>query len=279
MVNLSSYSGNHSINYYLFRDGNGRFQPLHWDLNLSFGSYKNTGSGSDLELKGLQNLDPLLHADNPYKPLASQLLKDPFNRKVYLAHIRQINEENFLNGSYEKRAQELQGMIVVPFNEDKNKTYSLDDFTRSLKETVGKKSKIPGLVELMGKRSRFLKSHPELTSLPSTISDVKVLGRGKFENQPLNAFNITAKADRFPKRLLLCYRFNTTEPYSTIPMSEDNTTTMPSGMKAFTAMVEAKTREAEMEYFIIAENAGTVGFAPVNYSKQALKIKLSDLNK
>ena len=62
-------------------------------------------------------------------------------------------------------------------------------------------------------------------------------------------------------------------------MSEDNTTTMPSGMKAFTAMVEAKTREAEMEYFIIAENAGTVGFAPVNYSKQALKIKLSDLNK
>ena len=170
-------------------------------------------------------------------------------------------------------------MIVVPFNEDKNKTYSLDDFTRSLKETVGKKSKIPGLVELMGKRSRFLKSHPELTSLPSTISDVKVLGRGKFENQPLNAFNITAKADRFPKRLLLCYRFNITEPYSTIPMSEDNTTTMPSGMKAFTAMVEAKTREAEMEYFIIAENAGTVGFAPVNYSKQALKIKLSDLNK
>jgi CotH kinase protein len=279
MVNLSSYSGNHSINYYLFRDGNGRFQPLHWDLNLSFGSYKNTGSGSDLELKGLQNLDPLLHADNPYKPLASQLLKDPFNRKVYLAHIRQINEENFLNGSYEKRAQELQGMIVVPFNEDKNKTYSLDDFTRSLKETVGKKSKIPGLVELMGKRSRFLKSHPELTSLPSTISDVKVLGRGKFENQPLNAFNITAKADRFPKRMLLYYRFNSTEPYSTIPMSEDNTTAMTSGMKSFTAMVEAKTREAEMEYFIIAENAGTVGFVPINYSKQALKIKLSDLNK
>jgi hypothetical protein len=279
MVNLSSYSGNHSINYYLFRDGTGRFQPLHWDLNLSFGSFKNTGSGSDLELKGLQNLDPLLHADNPYKPLASQLLKDPFHRKVYLAHIRQINEENFLNGAYEKRAQELQGMIVVPFTEDKNKTYSLDDFTRSLKETVGKKSKIPGLVELMAKRSKFLKSHPDLTSLPSTISDIKVMGRGKFENQPLNAFNIAAKADRFPKRMLLYYRFHNTETFTAIPMSEDNTTTMTSGMKSFTTMIEAKTRDAALEYYIVVENAGTVGFAPVNYTKQAFKMKLSDLNK
>lgn len=279
MVNLSSYSGNHSINYYLYRDANGHFQPLHWDLNLSFGSYKNTGNGSDLELKELQNMDPLLHADNPYKPLLSQLLKDPLNKKIYLAHIRQINEENFLNGSYEKRAQELQGMIVVPFSEDKNKTYSLDDFTRSLKETVGKKSKIPGLTELMAKRSKFLKVHPELTSLPSAISDVKVQGRGKFENQPLNAFNITAKADRFPKRMLLCYRFNANEAYTTIPMSEENATTMPSGMKAFSVLVEAKTREAELDYYIIAENAGTVGFAPVNYTKQAYKIKLSDLNK
>lgn len=279
MVNLSSYSGNHSVNYYLYRDGNGKFQPLHWDLNLSFGSYKNTGSGSDLELKDLQNLDPLLHADNPYKPLASQLLKDPLNRKIYLAHIRQINEENFLNGAFEKRAQELQGMIVVPFSEDKNKTYSLDDFTRSLKETVGKKSKIPGLLELMGKRSKFLKTHPELTSLASAVSDVKVQGRGKFENQPLNAFNITAKADRFPKRMLLCYRFKNTEPYVMIPMSEDNATAMPSGMKAFTVMVEAKTKDAELDYYIIAENAGTVGFAPANYTKQAYKIKLSELNK
>ena len=97
MVNLSSYTGNHSVNYFLYRDNSGRFQPLHWDLNLAFGSYKNTGNGSDLELKGLQNLDPLLHADNPYKPLISQLLKEPLYKKMYLSHIRQIVEDNFSN--------------------------------------------------------------------------------------------------------------------------------------------------------------------------------------
>jgi hypothetical protein len=279
MVNLSSYSGNHSINYYLYRDGNGKFQPLHWDLNLAFGSYKNTGTGSDLELKGLQTLDPLLHADNPYKPLISQLLKDPLYKKIYLAHIRQINEENFLNGSFEKRAQELQGMIVVPFNDDKNKTYGLDDFTRSLKETVGKKSRIPGLTELMNKRAKYLKTHPELTSLPSAISEIKVMGRGKFENQQLNGFHVTAKADRFPKRMLISYRFNSSESYTTIPMAEDNSAAMSSGMKAFSVMVEAKTKDAELEYYLTAENAGTVGFSPANYSKEVFKIKLSDLNK
>ncbi|MEZ4925690.1 MAG: CotH kinase family protein [Saprospiraceae bacterium] len=279
MVNLNSYSGNHSLNYYLYRDSNKLFQPIHWDLNLAFGSYKNTGNGSDLELKELQTLDPLLHADNPYKPLISQLLKDPLNRKIYLAHIRQINAEFFLNNLYERRAQELQGMIVVPFNDDKNKTYSLDDFTRSLKETIGKKSKIPGIIELMGKRSKFLKNHPELTSLPPMISEVTVQGRGKFENQPISAFNISAKADRFPKRMWLCYRFHETDPYTWMPMSENNTESLASGMKAFVTQVEAPSMNAEMEYYILAENAGTVGYSPSNYSKQAFKIKIEDLNK
>lgn len=281
MVNLSSYSGNYSINYYLYRDATGRFQPVHWDLNLAFGSYKNTGSGSDLELKELQTLDPLLHADNPYKPLINQLLKDPLNRKIYLAHIRQINEDNFVKGNYEKRATELQGMIVVPFNDDKNKTYSLDDFQRSLKETVGKRSKIPGLVELMSKRSRFLKTHPELTVLPSAVTDVTVQGRGKFENQPLSAFNISAKADRFPKRLILRYRFSDKDAYSTMYMSEEDNknNAMPAGARAFSALVEAKSKDAELQYYIIAENAGTVSFSPANYMKQPNKVKLSDLNK
>jgi CotH kinase protein len=269
MVNLSSYSGNYSHNYYLYKDNHGRFQPIHWDLNLAFGSFKNTGKGSDLELKDLQNLDPLLHSDNPYKPLISQLLKDAFYKKVYLAHIRQIVEENFQNNSYEKRAQELQGMIVVPYNDDPNKAYSLDDFQRSLRETVGRKSKIPGIVELMSKRARFLKTHPELTALPSSVTNVEVQGRGKFENQKLNAFRIVAKADRFPKRLLVYYRFDDKEPYND----------MPSGMKSFSVIIEGKSMDAVLDYYMIAENAGTVAFVPSNYMNKPYKVKLSDLNK
>jgi hypothetical protein len=279
MVNLNSYSGNYSVNYYLYRDGNNRFQPVHWDLNLAFGSYKNTGSGSDLNLLGLQYLDPLLHADNLYKPLISQLLKDPLNRKIYLAHIRQINEDNFLNGAYEKRAQELRGMIVVPFNDDKNKTYSYDDFQKSLNETVGKKSKIPGLTQLMSKRARFLKTHPELTKLPPAVSEVNVKGRGKFESQKLNAFHVSARADKYPLRMYLYYRFDDKDAYTMIPMSEESAAGLPAGVKAFGAQIEAKGADPILDYYILAENVGAAGFMPANYTQQPYKVKLSDLNK
>ena len=279
MVNLNSYSGNYSVNYYLYRDVNNHFQPVHWDLNLSFGSYKNTGSGSDLDLRALQTLDPLLHADNLYKPLISQLLKDPLNKKIYLAHVRQINEENFLNGTYEKRAQELRGMIVVPFNDDKNKTYSYDDFQRSFNSTVGKKSKIPGLTELMGKRSRFLKMHPELTKLPPVVSEVSVKGRGKFEAQKLNAFSVSARADKYPLRMYLYYRFAPQDAYAMIAMSEENTPGLAAGVKSFAAQVEANSPEALLDYYILAENVGAAGFLPANYTRQPYKIKLSELNK
>lgn len=279
MVNLSSYSGIYSINYYLYKDNNGRFQPAPWDLNLAFGSFKNTGNGSDLDLRGLQRLDPLLHADNPYKPLISQLLKDPLYKKIYLAHLRQINDENFVSGAYEKRAKELQAQIVVPFSDDKNKIYNIDDFQKSLTATVGKKSKIPGIIELMTKRARFLKEHPELTALPSAISDIGVQGRGKFENQRVNTFRIVANADRFPKKLFIYYRFSNSQPYTAMVMTEESSGDLPSGMKAFSANIEAKTEDAVLDYYIMSENAGTVSFSPLNYFSKPYKVKLSDLNK
>jgi CotH kinase protein len=278
MVNLNSYTGS-ATNYYLYQDNNGRFQPIHWDLNLGFGSYKNLGSGSDLELRDLQRMDPLLHADNPYRPLISQLLKEPLYRKIYLAHVRQIVNEHFKNGNYEKRAQELQSNIVVAFNDDKYKTYTLADFQSSLKATVGRKSKIPGIVELMSARSKFLDDHAELTTLASAVSDITNQSRGKFENQRVNGFRITAKADRFPKRMWIYYRFSSNESYVSMPMEEEQGRNLASGTRMFVANIEAKSEDAIIEYYLLTENAGAVAFSPINYTQQPHKVKLSDLNK
>lgn len=281
MVNLSSYSGMHSINYYLYRDNHGRFQPIPWDMNLAFGSFKNTGQGSDLDLKGLQNLSPLLHADNPLKPLISKLLADPYYKKVYIAHLRQIIDENFANGWYEKRAQELQGLIVVPYNDDRNKPYSLDEFQRSLRETIGKKSRIPGITELMSKRARYLKTHPELTNLAPNVSDITFMERSKFDNKRVTNFQFTARADRFSRRLTVYYRFNGSEPYMHAIMADDaSAQDLPAGFKQYAIAIEAPSGdETEMEYYIVAENTGAVSFYPSGYAKKGLKVKLADLNK
>lgn len=279
MVNLNSYSGNVSVNYYLYMDGANRFHPIHWDLNLAFGSYKNIGVGSDLELRQLQELDPLLHADNPYKPLISALLKDDFYRKIYLAHVKQILQENFWNGTYEKRAQELQGMIVVPFYDSKYNLYSLDEFQRSLRETIGKRSKIPGIVELMNKRGAYLKKHPELTALPPAILEVNSVKRDKLSDQKVNRFNISVKADRFPKRLVIYHRQAAGQPFTATQMTEESAPNLKSGEKMFTVSLEGKSADAVLEYYIVAENAGAVSFAPLDYTKKPYQLKLSDLNK
>jgi hypothetical protein len=279
MVNLNSYTGT-ATNYYLYKDDNGRFQPVLWDLNLSFGGHKNTGSGSDIELKDLQRLDPVLHADNPYRPLIQKLLTDPFYRKIYLSHIRQIVDENFKNGAYEKRAQELQAMIVIPFSDDKFKTYTMEDFQASLKTTVGRKSKIPGIVELMSARTQFLDDHDLLNSLPSPILDVNCQSRGKMDNKRVEGFRISAKAERFSKRLWLYYRLDPKQPYTIVPMEEDTSIkNLPNGTKVYVGMVDAKNADAVIEYYILAENAGAVSYSPTNYTQKTHKASLAELNK
>ena len=132
---------------------------------------------------------------------------------------------------------------------------------------------------MMSKRAKFLKNHPELTALPSAVTDVKVQGRGKFENQKLNSFRITARADRFPKRMFLYYRLDDKQPYTMMPMSEEASTEVPSGVKEFLATVDGQTPEAVLDYYLLAENPGSVVFAPPNYMAKPYKVKLSDLNK
>lgn len=111
IVNLNSYSGHPSTNYYLYKNPEGKFVPILGDLNFSFGSFKNTDGSSDLDDKGLIMLDPLLQANNPDRPLISNLLKNELYRKMYLSHMRTILYDNFRKDQFEKRAKELQAMI------------------------------------------------------------------------------------------------------------------------------------------------------------------------
>ena len=43
-------------NFYLFKDNNGRFSPVLWDMNMSFGSFTN-GLSSPVSVSDLQDLD------------------------------------------------------------------------------------------------------------------------------------------------------------------------------------------------------------------------------
>ncbi len=280
IVNLSSYTGQHSINYYLYQDDDGRFTPIIWDLNLAFGSFKNIGVGSDLKLKGLQELDPLLQISSTTKPLISKLLENPEYKKTYLSHVKNILQDWFLSGKFEKRARELQAMIRKNVVDDPNKTYTIAEFDASIDKTVGKKSKIPGLLELMTKRTSFLKSHPELIVFPPDIAEVQVEGRKPLSSQKVQQFHITAKVDKFPKRVELFYRLDGKGGFTQVAMHDDGKfDDGAASNNVFGVTIVPQNGEQSIEYYIVAENPGLMSYSPANYMWEKHKSTLDALNK
>ena len=281
LVNLSSYSGNISQNYYLYKNNTGHFSPIIWDLNLCFGSFKNTGiGGKDLNLKQLQEMDPLLHIDNAEKPLISKLLGIKEYKLMYLAHMRQIYEENFLDGSFEKRAMELQKKIRKAYLDDPFKEYQIIDFDKSINQTIGSKSKIPGLLELMDKRVKFLRKHEDFKVLPSNVIEAKLRNREAFDNKTVNTFIFEAKLDNFPKRCTVFYRYSDKDDYSSAILYDDQTNGDSStGDNVYTGIVDPKGQYDTIYYYIYTENTGAGSFYPSDYMKNPLKVSLGELNK
>ena len=280
LVNLSSYSGQNSQNYYLYKDDNGQFNPVIWDLNLAFGSFKNTGNGSDLDLKGLQNLDPLLHVDNATKPLISNLLSNPDYKKLYLAHVRTILYDHFVDGQYLERAKELQRLINVAFYEDKNRFYESKDYEKSLISTVGKRSRIPGLSELMKLRASFLKKHEKLAVIPVAISGINVEERKELSKDRIDRFDITCSVDRYPKQVEIFYQYEGDLGFRSAKMNDDGKSKDgKSGDNVYGVSLSPPDDKKVINFYIVAQNANSITHEPKNYMFNTIKADLEMLNK
>lgn len=280
VANLSSYSGNQSLNYYLYKDANGQFNPVIWDLNLAFGSYKNVGSGSDLGLKNLQTMDPLLHQDNPAKPLISALLKNPQYEKIYLSHIYQIIYDHFVDGEYELRAKEWQQIAAEPFRKDKNAYYEFNDFIKSLTTTIGKRSQIPGIVELMSKRARFVKKHEKLAVIPPVITHVATRKRKQYSTEMVDKFKITATVAQRAKQVKLFYRYNKHDKWTMVFMQDDGAHEDDTANdNVYGAIVDPRGLYEQIEYYVVAENPNSMTFNPPNYMHTPHRANFGDLNK
>lgn len=279
LVNLSSYTGRYSENYYLYKDENGKFTPILFDLNLCFGSYKNTGVGSDLKLKELQEMDPLLHLNNSAKPLISKLLSQEQYKKMYLAHIRTLVNEVFRKDQYLERISSLQELIREAFESDENRYYAMEDFDNSLEETIGKRSRIPGLKELMSPRTEYLKKEVVLAVVPPEISNIAVARREQFSPEKVADFKIQAAVGQFPSEVQVHYRFTSGAPFKSMKMYDDgahNDGEASDGV--FGATVKPTAGAAAIEYYIYAENAKAAAFHPTRYMYEQHTANLEELN-
>ncbi len=173
MVNFDSYIG-YAQNYYLYYDNAKQWNPIIWDLNMSFGSFRLTDASqlyfNGFDINQAQNMDPLIHhnyiSTSP-RPLLKKLFENDRHRKMYIAHIRTIIEENFINQDYINRAQFLQNLIDQSVQNDTNKFYSYSDFTSNLNNQVILSTSIcPGISQLMDTRSSYLSSYSGYSGEP-----------------------------------------------------------------------------------------------------------------
>lgn len=178
LLNLDSYIG-YSQNYYIYRDNNGLFNPIIWDLNMSFGSFRESDGSFHflgLTMDELKQLDPLEHLSfsvSP-RPLITKLISDARLQKMYFAHIHTILNDFITKGQYYERGKVLQSRIDTLVARDTNRFYSYTDFLANMDSTVGGTGsmiKYPGLRDLMEARAEYLQSLPGLKNNP-VISDI-----------------------------------------------------------------------------------------------------------
>jgi spore coat protein CotH len=183
LVNLDSYTGPFKQNYYMIKDDNERFMSIIWDLNQSLGSFSmlesGGGPGGGTDLEDLNEMDLFLRADEAEFPLIYQILSVPRYRKMYVAHVKTMLEENFSDGSYITRAEEIQDVIAAEVDAEPNGFYTSTQFAGNIYETEGGGGGGPGgggvfgLHEVMDPRVSYLEGLAEWGYTAPTISAIE----------------------------------------------------------------------------------------------------------
>jgi len=258
LVNLDSYLGRLCHNYYLYQDESNIWHPVLWDMNLSFGGFRYTGLCAPLSNEGMQDMSLFLHykEDNMKRPLVVQLLKNDHFRKIYLAQVKTIVEENFSNGWYKEKAAEIRDMISEEVTKDPNRLYSLEQFDKNFDETVQiDNSSIIGLTELMDQRTTNIMNHPLMQKEQASIAGVEhqVLGEDVM---------VTAQVEG-ADAVWLYHRKDAEKPWQRQPMAANDG-------NAWSAQIPLSD---DVQYYVVAENKYIATLSPAHAAKEFYEIK------
>lgn len=220
LINLDSYIG-YAQNFYMYEDDNGCFNPILWDLNMSFGSFRETdGIALSLTIDKIKKLNPLQHlgsgAFTP-RPLMKNLFLNSTYKRMYLAHLRTIMEEQFKSGNYYARAHQLQSIIDAAVQLDSNKFYSYADFQLNIDTTTGPFSdQYPGLKNLMEARMAYLDTFPGIQGAP-LLAQQQIQPARPVMNQ---LCQINCKVQD-ASEVYLFYRTSSSAGFVSVPMFDD----------------------------------------------------------
>ena len=262
LVNLDSYIGAFSQNYYLYRDDNKRFIPVVWDLNESFGRFSQTGSTTLNSTTSKQQLSHLLNSTSSSYPLLKMLLSVPMYKRMYLAHLKTIMQENFKSGTYYTTGQSLQTTIDASVQADFNKFFTYSNFKSNLTSdiTTGggpSSSSTPGITSLMNGRSSYLLALTDFTNTAPTITDVSLSETSPEVNSTVSVSGKVSNGTT----VYLGYRSDTEKPFTRVQMYDDGTNTDKTANDGIYS-TSITVGSSSVQYYIYAENSNAGMFSP-----------------
>ena len=263
LVNLDSYSGSFRQNYYLYRNHANQWIPTVWDVNMSYGSFTMSGTGAALNLSSMQSLTPLLHATETAWPLIYRLLSNPQYKKMYIAHMRTINEENFLNAQYKPAITAMRALIDNAVSTDANFLYTYSQYQSNLNATVTGGGGpggggTCGVYELMDARAAWLNTCTEFSQVPPVITSVT-----PSSSTPAFGSDVSVSAQvSNATAVYLGYRNKPSDRFVRIAMLDDgNHGDGAAGDLVFGANMPVNS--LNIQYYVYAENANAGIFSPV----------------
>jgi spore coat protein CotH len=262
LINLDSYTGVFAQNYYLYKDNTGRFNPIIWDLNMSFGGFPYVGSGTSsmgsLTVTNMQQLTPFIHSSDANWPLIKNILGNASYKKMYIAHMRTIMNEMFVSNSYISSAIQLQTIIDTAVASDTNSFFSYAQFQNAMStnNTVGSYT-VPGISNLMSSRITYLQSTADFTYSTPVISEI---GPSTLFPSLNSIVTITARITN-SNAVYLGYRSEITDKFISVLMYDDgmhnDSTAGDNIFGASFSMISSK-----VQYYIYAENSNASVFSP-----------------
>jgi hypothetical protein len=259
LVILDSYLGNSKHNYYLYEDHIKRFNPIIWDLNGGLGIFnKLNPGGTGLTTLQMQQLSPMAHSVDSAWPLIRNILAVPMFKRMYIAHMKTIMQEQIDNGNYLTTAQYLQGIADTAVQSDPNAFYTYAQFLSNLNNTVIDGPKvIPGITELMSARSTYLNATAEFMQTSPTIGIVASSNTFPLINTPVY---ITAQVSN-ANAVYIGSRNSMMDRFLRQPMFDDGL--HGDGMAGDGVYgVQITVTQPQLQYYIYAENANAGMFSP-----------------
>lgn len=257
-VTLDSYIGQSTHNYYMYQDHNNRFNPILWDLNGGMGIFNKVTMGPGLTTTQMQNMSPVLHMMDLQWPLVNRLLSVPMYKRMYIAHMKTVLNENFADSSYYYNALNLQSLINASVLTDPNGFYTHTEFTTNITNQVVDGPKIiPGLTELMEARKTFLNGTPEFMLVAPVLTSVMASDTTPLLNATIY---ITATVTG-ASTVYLGKRGSIMDRFIRVPMLDD-------GLHGDGAAgdnvygIDVTVDANALQYYVYAENANAGIFSP-----------------